>query len=58
MSTEIITIIIIIIRKILTDTLRITIHLKKILREKKKKIINVLTVFFIFYKSDVNTFLK
>ena len=27
-------------------------------KDKKKKSINVLTVFFIFHKSDVKTFLK
>jgi len=26
--------------------------------EKKKKVINILTAFFIFYKSDIKTFLK
>ena len=36
---------------------QLTIHLKKVLMEKKK-VINVLTIFFISYKSDVKTFLK
>ena len=36
----------------------LTIHLKKIFIEKGKKIINVLTVVFIYHKNDVKTFLK
>ena len=38
----------------------LTIQLKKVFigKEKKKKTINVLTVFFISHKSDVTTFLK
>ena len=36
----------------------LTIHLKKIFIEKGKKIINVLTVFFIYHKNDIKTFLK
>ena len=31
---------------------------KKFLWEKKKKTINILTVFFIFHKSDIKTFIK
>ena len=47
----------------LMDTLKkqwLIIHLKKVFmkKEKEKKTINVLTVFFIFYKSNVKTFLK
>ena len=34
------------------------IQLKKVFMGKKKKIINVLTTFFIFHKNDVKTFLK
>ena len=34
------------------------IYLKKILIEKEKKTINVLTVFFIYHKNGVKTFLK
>ena len=36
----------------------LTIHLKKTFIEKGKKIINVLTTFFIYHKNDVKTFLK
>ena len=32
--------------------------IKESFYEKKKKTINVLTVFFIFHKNDVKTFLK
>ena len=45
----------------LMSVLRVLINnlVKKIFYGKrKKKTINVLTVFFIFYKSDVKTFLK
>ena len=45
----------------LTSALRALVKnpVKKIFYEKKKKkTINVLTVFFIFHKSDVKTFLK
>ena len=36
------------------------IHIKKVFmrNEKKKKVINILTAFFIFHKSDIKTFLK
>ena len=36
----------------------LTIHLKKTFIEKGKKIINVLTAFFIYQKNDIKTFLK
>ena len=36
----------------------LTIHLKKTFIGKGKKIINILTVFFIYHKNDVKTFLK
>ena len=44
----------------LTSALRALVNnpVKEIFYEKRKKVINVLTVFFIFYKSDVKTFLK
>ena len=32
--------------------------IKESFYEKKKKVINILTVFFIFYKNNVKTFLK
>ena len=39
--------------------LRLRIYFKKVfMRKEKKKVINVLTAFFIFHKSDVKTFLK
>ena len=34
------------------------IHLKKVFIRKEKKVINVLTVFSIFHKSGVKTFIK
>ena len=33
------------------------INLKKVFMEKERKLINILTVFSIFYKSDIKTFL-
>ena len=36
----------------------LTIQLRKVFMEKKKKTINILTTFFISHKSDVKTFLK
>ena len=33
-------------------------QLKKVFMGKEKKIINILTVFFIFHKSNIKTFLK
>ena len=46
----------------LTNTLRALINnpLKKVFmgNEKKKKVINILTTFFIFHKSGIKTFLK
>ena len=39
--------------------LRLRIYFKKVfMRKEKKKVINILTAFFIFHKSDVKTFLK
>ena len=34
------------------------INLKKIFMENEKKVINILTAFFIFHKSGIKTFLK
>ena len=47
-------------RKILTSVLKTLIKnsVKKSFYGKKKKIINVLTAFFISHKNDVKTFLK
>ena len=45
--------------EMLTNTFRILVN--NLFKEnfyRKKKVINVLTVFIIFYKSDVKTFLK
>ena len=44
----------------LTSALRALVKnpIKESLYGKRKKIINVLTIFFIFHKSDVKTFLK
>ena len=44
----------------LTNTLRVFVNeLKKIfMRKEKKKVINILTIFFIPYKNSVKTFLK
>jgi len=36
----------------------LTIHLKKVFMRKEEKIINILTAFSIFHKSDIKTFLK
>ena len=33
------------------------INLKKVFMEKERKLINILTIFSIFYKSDIKTFL-
>jgi len=47
-------------REILTDIFRIIVNnlFKENFYWKRKKIINILTVFFIFHKSSVKTFLK
>ena len=44
----------------LTSVLRVLVNnpVKKKFMEKENKTINVLTVFFIFHKSNVKTFLK
>ena len=34
------------------------IQLKKVFMKKKKKVINVLTIFFIFHKNNIKIFLK
>ena len=48
------------IREILTNVFKILDKnpVKESFYEKRKKIINVLTVFFISHKSDIRTFLK
>ena len=52
--------IIIIIREMLTDTLRVMVNnsFKESFYGKRKKIINVSTIFSISYKNSVKTFLK
>ena len=47
-------------REMLMNTLKVLVNnpFKESFYRKKKKTINILTVFFIFHKSDVKTFLK
>ena len=47
-------------RVILMNTLGVLVNnpVKKKIMEKEKKAINVLTIFFIFHKSDIKIFLK
>ena len=45
-------------RKMLTNVLRVLVNELKKIFLRKKKVINVFTIFFILYKSSVKTFLK